>query len=119
MPTGTNTWQLGTMYTQGIVNGLPFFTQPDGPGTTVFPHQANAEPWPEYPIPGLIINEYVPWWAPGCGHSIKFFKIIRDFDYNTNISVALVCCSVCTYVQSTIEPFEEYLNPIEHAIIVS
>lgn len=119
MPTGTNTWQLGVMYTGGIVNGLLFFTQPGGPGTEVFPHQKNAEPWPEYPIPGLIINEYVPWWAPPCGHSIKTFKVIREYDYDTQSSVALVTCDVCTFVISVITPFEEWLNPIERAIIVS
>ena len=115
----TNDWTIGTMYYGGIVDGQPFFTQPGGPGTEVFPTQANAIPWLAYPIPGLILNEYSPWWAPSCGHSIKFWKIIREQDYTTNSSVALVCCSICSFIQSTIEPFEEWLDPIARAIIVS
>jgi hypothetical protein len=114
-----NRWQIGVMYEQGIVSGQPFFTQPDGPGSQVFPTQANAIPWLAYPIPGLILNEYVPWWAPSCGHSIKFWKVFREWDYDNDTDVALVCCSVCTFVQSTIEPFDEWMNPIERAIIVS
>lgn len=119
MPSGTNTWQLGVMYYGGLVNGQPFFTQPGGPLTEVLPSQVNAQPWADYPIPGLILNEYSPWWAPGCGHSIKTWKIIREFDYLNQVSVALVCCEVCSYVQSTIEPFEDWLDPIARAIIVS
>lgn len=114
-----NRWTIGVMYEQGIVSGVPFFTQPDGPGTIVLPTQANAVPWDAYPIQGLILNEYSPWWSPSCGHSIKFWKIFKEWDYDNNESVALVCCSICTFCQSTISPFEEWLNPIERAIIVS
>ncbi len=114
-----NRWVIGGLYQLGLLNGQPFYTQPGGIGTQVFPTQANAVPWPEYPVPGLILNEYVPWWAPGCGHSIKYWKIFKEWDYDTNQSCALVCCPACTYVQSVIEPFEEWLNPIQRAIIVS
>jgi hypothetical protein len=115
----SNRWQIGALYYDGYVNGQPFFVQPGGIGTAVFPTQKNAAPWPEYPIPGLVINEYVPIWAPPCGHAISFFKIIRDFDIYTNQSVALVCCSICAFVIRAITPYEEYLNPIQQAIIVA
>ena len=114
----TNSWQVGAMYYGGLVDGQPFFTQPGGPGTQVFPTQQNAAPWPDYPIPGLVIQEYSPWWAPGCGHSIKFWKVIREYDYTTSSSVALVTCEICSYVQNTIEPFEDWLDPIGRAIII-
>ena len=113
-----NRWAIGEMYYLGNHNGQPFFTQPNGPGTQVLPSQKNAQPWPDYPIPGLVINEYVPWWSPGCGHAIKFWSIIREVDIYTNESVALVCCSMCSYVQRVITPWEEWLNPIQQAIIV-
>jgi hypothetical protein len=119
MPTGTNTWTLGTMYYGGLVDGQPFFTQALGPFTEVLPTQVNAQPWLDYPIPGLVLNEYSPWWAPGCGHSIKFFKIIREYDYTTQSSVALITCNVCSYIQTVYTPFEAWLDPIEHAIIIS
>jgi hypothetical protein len=106
------------MYNQGLHNGQPFFTQPGGPGTKVIPTQENAQPWPDYPVQGLVINEYNPWWSPGCGHSIKFWMVVQEWDYGSGQSVALVCCSVCSYVQNAIEPASEWLNPIQRAIIV-
>lgn len=115
----TNRWTQGTMYFQGILNAQPpFFTQPGGPNTPVFPTQRNAEPWPDYPIPGQVIQEYSPWWAPGCGHSIKSWKVIREYDYTSGQSVALVTCEVCSFIQYAITPFEDWLNPIQRAIIV-
>lgn len=117
-----NNWAIGEMYFQGRLNGSgaslqPFFTQPGGPGTAVFPTQYSG-PWVDFPIPGLVITEYIPWWSPGCGHAIKMWTVIREFDYDTNQSCALICCRICTYVQNVYEPFEEWLNPIQHAIIV-
>lgn len=114
-----NRWQIGVMYYPQGPPPTTYFTQPGGPNTPTFPTQANAVPWDAYPIPGLILNEYSPWWAPPCGHSLKEWLVIREWDYDTNMSVALVCCRICSYVVSTIEPFEEWLNPIERAIIVS
>lgn len=115
-----NRWAIGEMYYGGLLNGAPFFTQPGGPGTQVFPTQANAIPWTQWPVAagGMIINEYVPWWSPACGHSIKTFKLIREYDYETNQSCCLVCCEICSFCVSVIEPYEEVLNPIQYAIIV-
>ena len=115
-----NRWAIGELYNLGYQNGVAgFWTQPGGPGTPVYPTQQNAAPWPEYPIPGLVIQEYSPWFSPGCGHSVKTLECIREWDYDTNMSVALICCNICTYVQRTIEPFEEWLNPIQNAIIIA
>lgn len=93
-----NRWQVGVMYNQGLLNGVPFFTQPDGPGTAVFPTQQNG-PWADYPIPGLVINEYSPWFAPGCGHAIKMWRIFQEVDYTTDTPVSLICCVICSYCQ--------------------
>lgn len=111
-------WTLGTMYNGGLLNGQPFYTQPDGPYTTVYPHQQNAEPWPDYPIAGQVIQEFNPWFTPSCGHSIKFWKIIKEWDDATQQSAALICCSLCTFIQRAVEPYDEILNPIQYAIIV-
>lgn len=117
-PPPTNRWQIGTLYNQGLQNGQPFWTQPGGPGSQVLPTQRNGEPWQDYPVPGLVIQEMSPWFVPGCLHSIKYWAIVREWDYLTNQSCALVTCPVCSYVQNVIEPFEEWLNPIQRAIIV-
>lgn len=115
----TNNWQIGAMYGNGYVSGQPFYTQPGGIGTQTFPSQPQAQPWPAWPAAGIMMYNFGGFWLPGCLHWVDFWDIIREFDYGTNSSVALICCPVCKFVQRTIEPFEEWLNPIQQAIIVA
>ncbi len=113
-----NRWAIGELYGGGLMNGQPFYKQVGGPGTKVIPTQQNG-PWSAWPAQGSVpIVEYLPIWAPGCGHADSFWKIVREFDYNTNQSCALVLCSQCGYCQQSIEPFELWLNPNQYAIIV-
>jgi hypothetical protein len=84
----------------------------------VFPTQANAIPWQAYPIPGLILDEFSPWFAPPCLHAIKFYRVIREWDYTTNMDCALICCNTCSFVVRVIEPFSLWLDPIQNAVIV-
>ena len=116
--TPTNRWAIGEMYGGGLLNGNPFYVQPLGAGTPVYPRQKDAAQWDEYPVPGLVIQEYSPIWSPGCGHSIKFPKLIPEFDYTTNTTIMLIACSICGYVQRVITPIDETYNPIENAIII-
>lgn len=114
----SNRWVIGEMYQPGGPNG--FFTQPGGPGTQVFPTQKNAAPWPEWPAAGgMIIQEYSPWWSPQCGHSIKMWRLIQEYDYVENESVMLVCCNVCTLVQGVLRPASLAYDPIQEAIIMA
>lgn len=113
-----NRWQIGVMYYGGLLNGQPFYTQPAGPGTKVFPSQRDSVPWVDYPVVGLILNEFNPWWVPSCLHAIQFPALIQEWDYDTNQSVMLVCCSICSLVQRTIIPAAEAYNPVQNAIIV-
>ena len=113
-----NRWQLGTMYYGGRLNGNSFYVQPSGPFTAVTPTQRSG-PFLDWPVPGMVITEYIPWWSPGCGHSIKFWSVIREFDYPSNQSCALITCSICNYIENVYMPFEEWLNPIQHAIVVA
>lgn len=122
----TNRWTLGVPY-DPTMNGVPFWTQPDGPYTKVFPQMQNNAPWPEYPVPGLVINEYAPFWSPACQHPIKEWKIIQEFDYDSNQAVSLICCNVCTLVQN-VHPLnggavadfrtQNVYNPYQNAIIM-
>ena len=114
----SNKWQIGVMYYGGRLNGQPFYTQEGGPGTVVSPREG-VGPWPEWPIAGQIISTYNPWWAPPCGHSCKYLAVVREYDYINQTSVALVCCNHCYFVIRYIAPFEEYLNPIQNAILVA
>jgi hypothetical protein len=114
-----NRWAVGTMYGNGYLNGQPFFTQPAGPFTAVLPPTPNNVPWEEYPIKGLVISAYVPWFSPGCQHAIKQWKMIQEFDYDTNQSVELVCCLICAYVQSShFQPAETWLDALLYPIII-
>lgn len=115
----TNRWQLGVMYWGGKVNGQPFFTQPGGPGTEVFPTQVKGQQWIDWPVAGMVINEWMPWVTPGCQHSVSWFSIVHEFDYDTNQSAALLLCPICGYCQRAVEPYEEILNPIQYPVIVA
>jgi hypothetical protein len=44
-------------------------------------------------------------------HSIKEWTIIREFDYETNMSVALITCRICSYCQGKMEPFDSWYLP--------
>ena len=124
MTVPTNRWTVGTMYYQGLLNGSPFYSQPGGPGTQVFPTERNGAPWPEYPIPGLVINEYQPWVVPGCLHSVKEFCVIQEYDYATDQQVALLTCPTCSYVQRAVYGGSLYgptgvYDPNLYAVIVA
>jgi hypothetical protein len=51
-------------------------------------------------------------WSSPCGHFSNTPWIQREWDYNTNMSVALVQCPLCGLVVYTIEPFEDALNTV-------
>jgi hypothetical protein len=119
----SNSWQLGVPY-DFTMNGVPFWTQ-SAPFQPVFPTQQNG-PWPEYPIAGGIINEFSPWWAPGCGHAIKLWRIFQEYDYVAGQPVSLICCNICTYIQQVaplnggaVADFDtqNVYNPYQQAII--
>jgi hypothetical protein len=114
-----NRWQIGALYYGGLQNGQPFWTQPGGIGTIVYPQPQNG-PWTDYPIGGLTINETgFAWWLPGCGHSIQAWRLIQEFDYDTNQSVMLITCPSCSWVQNVLSPASEAYDPISHCIIVA
>lgn len=97
-----------------VVNGLypppkgigQIWSQPDGPGGLVFPQQVTAssdllsiKPFSE--TTGVYIGS--------CGHSFNMCTVFREYDYDNETSVALLCCNLCGCVQRTIVPFEAAL----------
>src|SRR5690242_11159438 len=112
------------MYGNGTYNGVAnYFTQPGGPFTQVFPALPQAQPWPEFPGPSSMVFSYGPWIMPGCLHPIHGFRIIQEFDYDTNQLVSLLTCSCCQYVQRAVEGVDQYgptavYNPLTYAVIV-
>jgi hypothetical protein len=97
-----NDWSLGTLYIQPNGKG-GVWSQPGGPGTTVFPQQAssNVDYFSTAPF-----NELSGQYVFGCGHSANNCEVYRDYDYDNAISVAILACPLCSYAQRTIEPYE-------------
>lgn len=98
-----NDWAIGTMYIQP--NGpLGQFSQPGGPGTQVFPAEAtgNTDYFSTVPF-----NELTGQYVFGCSHSANQCMVFRDYDYENSVSVALLCCPICSFLQRTISPYED------------
>ena len=113
-----NRWQIGVQYDphRGGVN----WSQPNGPNTLVYPQQQNqvyqstVNPIP----PGSFFSEFTGLWFAGCGHSSMAPLVFREWDYTTNQSVALICCELCSYCQSTVEPYSEIYDPVAFPILI-
>lgn len=119
-----NDWIVGTMYRGGALNGVPFFTQPGGPETQVFPALPQGAPWPEFPGAATMVFAYGPWIGIGCLHSIHEFNIVQEVDYTQSppALVALLTCPVCSYIQRAVPagsiygPTQVY-DPFTYAVI--
>jgi hypothetical protein len=109
-----NDWTVGNLYpSPGGIGG--FWKQPI-PGGLVYPQQVTAnsdqlkiEPYCE--LTGQFMGS--------CGHSFNMCYVFREYDYTTNSSVALLCCSSCGCIQRTISPFEDALMGNSGALLNS
>lgn len=118
MPTPTNDWQLGTTYYK--TGPYSIFSQPGGPFTAVLPALSQGQSWPDWPGAGSMVFSYGPSWIGiGCLHPVHSFDIIRDFDYTTDESVALLTCPACSYIQRGVEPFEAIYDPNLYCVIIA
>jgi hypothetical protein len=106
---------IGTLYMKNF-NSVPW-SQPGGPNTVVFPQQ-QLGPWPNYPVQGQFFIEASGLWTVGCGHFVDYPYIFRDFDPCSGLSMALVACPMCSYVQYGLEPYELFYDPIQNAITI-
>lgn len=118
-----NSWQLGTMYYGGKLNGTPFFTQ-SAPFQPVFPQLPQGAPWPEWPGAASLVYSYAPWVGIGCLHWIHQYTIIQDYDYEKDQPVALITCPVCSYIQNAVygqlnNGMQEIYDPYVYAVIVA
>ena len=103
-------WTVGAQYDQKWNNVN--WSQPGGPSTIVFPQQQNNV-WPQYPVGGGFFSELTGLWVAGCGHWQDYPTVIQAQDCASGQNVALVVCSLCSYIQYAIEPFAEavYADP--------
>ena len=108
--------QVGTLYDpkwSGIA-----WSQPGGPNTTVYPQQNNG-PFTDYPVVGQVFAESgMGLWRGPCGHGWDCFLVQRDYDPSTGESVAVICCPLCSLILNLIEPYESWVDPLTHPILV-
>lgn len=109
----TNRWQVGALYPPGGLNNIAW-RQPDGVGGLVYPQDVSGGGYFEV----TPFNERTSIFTVGCGHGVNSALVQREYDYNTNQSVALICCEKCGFVQATISPFENALNTVEYPWLV-
>jgi len=108
---------VGTLYIP-TYNNIPW-SQPGGTGTKVYPGQANNQPFTAYPVGGQVIDEVgQSLWIWGCGHGSDVVKIFKDYDPGNKSSIALICCPICTFIASVIEPYEAIFDVTQYPIII-
>jgi hypothetical protein len=110
-----NDWAIGEFFVKpNGPNG--YWSQPGGPGTTVFPQQVQAN------SDQLVVTPYCELtgtYIGSCGHSFDQVALWRSHDYDTDSSVALICCPLCSVVFRTIEPFEDAVGGNSGALLNS
>lgn len=104
-------YEVGIMRNGGIVNGLQVFTQPNGPGTPVFPQppQVNPPPnwknanWlPAFPYAYVGLLNFI------CGHWTNTCEVYKVYDPYNSVDAALLCCPVCSMIQLIVEPADNW-----------
>lgn len=105
MATQTNDWVLNGLYPPP--NGIgQIWSQPGGPGNLVLPAQVKAS---SAYLDITPFTELTGQFIGSCGHSFNMCYVFQEYDYENDVSVALLCCSLCGCVQRTISPFEAAL----------
>ena len=110
-----NTWHVGTMYIQPSGPG-GYFSQPGGPFTQVFPAQVtgSTDYFSERPF-----SELTGQYMMGCQHSVNYVTVYVDVYMTDGIRVALLCCSICSYIQRVIKPAEDALTGSSNASLAN
>jgi hypothetical protein len=117
-----NDWQVGTLYQKGgaffgAPGGLGFgFTQPNGPGTPIVPGQTVNPSSNIPPFSSQSTSDQTGQFAYSCGHVVNNPVVWRDFDYETNMSAAMITCPMCGFLNSVVEPYEAWLNTLTNPV---
>lgn len=100
----TNDWSLYNLYPpNGGIGGIWSQPVPEG---LVYPQQVTAN---SNLFTTLPFSELTGQYVGSCGHSFNACQVFREYDYENETSVALLCCGTCGCVQRTIAPFEAAL----------
>lgn len=116
-----NGWTLGALLYPGGGFGLPGsgrgYTQPGGPFTPAYPEQIVDPSSTIAPFATTPVTEQTGVMSFACSHFADEPYVVRDYDYNTGMSVALICCPICLCVSGMIEPYELWLSPTQNPIV--
>jgi hypothetical protein len=101
-------FQVGQLYKGGLVNGLPFWSQPV-PGGLVYPQLPTKFP-AQYMGYQQVTMSYPSLYVWGCGHPTNTAEIFEVYDPYLQEQVALECCPMCSYIQRIYAPYTDYSN---------
>lgn len=117
-------FEVGQLYLGPKRNGLPVWSQPGGVGTLVFPQLPSNFSWfgkNDTGFGGSIYEwpmAYPAQYYFGCGHPLNCPEIYSYFNpYDEDIK-ALICCPMCSYIQS-IMPLVQYEDYVETPIVIA
>lgn len=102
-------FQVGGLYKGGLVNGLPTWSQPGGPGTPVLP--AFPQQYPQVPqgFPQQVFA-YEGLYIFSCGHWTNTIETFQVYDPYTEMQALLLCCPLCSFIQQIVEPASLWYN---------
>jgi hypothetical protein len=99
---------VGQLYGDGLVNGLPFWTQPGGIGTQVFPAQPSQFPL-QYQGYVQVPMTYPALYQAGCGHRFNCYTVWEVYDPYLQEQMALIACPACGYLQEIMK-YSDFQN---------
>ncbi len=109
--------QVGQLYKGGLENGLPYWTQPGGVGTLVYPQLPRIFPSQNMGYPQTPMS-YPAMYYSGCGHPLNCWEIYSYYDPYAEEVMALICCPMCSYIQQIV-PYDQYQSYIDTPIVVA
>jgi hypothetical protein len=102
---------VGTLYYGGKINGRGpiVYTQPNGPGTPVFPPLPTVYPPQNQGYPQQVFS-FEGFLSLPCGHWVNTVEVFKEYDSVAQSSAALCCCPVCSYIVEIVEPYSNWEN---------
>ena len=101
--------EVGSLYHDGIINGIKVYSQPDGPGTPVLPKPPSLYPIVNQGYPQNVMS-YQGLYSLGCGHWVNEPEVYKQYDPYTGENAAIICCPICGYIQKIVEPYANWQN---------
>lgn len=113
-----NQFEVGQLYLGFNRNGLKVWSQPSGQGGLVYPQLPTQFPT-NYQGYFQVPMSYPALYYSACGHPLNCWEIYEVFDPYAGVQVALVCCPMCSFIQSIFSPAETYWNYEDTPIVVA